>query len=176
VSGASDLNRRAKRWPAWVLLVLVVVGLIAVGATRDSGPRTPDERIESIEKRLACPVCSGESVYVSRNTASVQIREAIKQAVNEGQLTDEQIIQTISDTYNGEELLVPTSNGIETLAWALPAAAFVLATVGLTLAFRRWRAASESLGEATDDDYALVQRAMADDEAAGASAGSDADP
>ncbi len=116
---SSQLNTRLKRWPMWVLMAFVVVGLLAIGVTRDTGPRTPDERIVALEKRLACPVCAGESVYESRNTGSVQIRELIQQEVNRGELTDQQIIDRIVTTYNGEELLVPTASGIEALAWAL---------------------------------------------------------
>ncbi len=160
-STPSDLNRRAKGWTGWVLLILVAVGLIVVGTTRDTGPRTPDERIEAISKRLACPVCQGESVYESRNTASNQIREAIRQGVDEGRLSDEQIIQQITVAYEGEELLVPTGSGVEALAWALPAAAFVLGAAGLVVAFRRWQRSARSLGAATPEDYELVARALA---------------
>jgi cytochrome c-type biogenesis protein CcmH len=164
-SGATALNRRAKRWPGWVLLLFAVVGLLAFGATRDTGPRTPDERFESIAKRLACPVCQGESVYESRNTASEQIRQAIRQGVDDGTLSDEQIIRQITDAYDGEELLVPTADGVEALAWALPATAFVVGVAGLTVAFRRWQVNTRALGEATDEDYALVARAMSEDAA-----------
>lgn len=162
MTDARSLNRTVKRWPAWVVLVLAVVGLLAFGVTRDTGPRTPGERIESISKRLACPVCDGESVYESRNPASNQIREAVRQAVADGQRSDAEIIQQIAVAYEGEELLVPTASGVEALAWALPATAFVIAIVGLTVAFRRWRASAATLGRATDDDYALVAAAMAD--------------
>lgn len=158
-----DLNRRLKGWPGWVLLAFVVVGFLVVGATRDSGPRTPEERIESIAKRLACPVCQGESVYESRNTASNQIRQAIRQAVTDGDQSDDRIIQKIADAYDGEELLVPTASGVEALAWALPATAFVLGAAGLTLAFRRWKRSADLLGEPTADDYELVARALAAD-------------
>lgn len=157
----TSVNRTLKRWPGWMLLALAVVGLLAVGATRDTGPRTPDERIEAISKRLACPICQGESVYESRNTASVQIREAIKQDVNDGIKSDGQIIQDIVLAYDGEELLVPTADGVEALAWALPAAAFVIGAAGLAFAFRRWQQSARALGDATDDDYALVADAMA---------------
>jgi cytochrome c-type biogenesis protein CcmH len=156
----SEWNGRAKRWPGWILLLFVVVALVAFGATRDTGPRTPDERIESISKRLACPVCQGESVYESRNPASNQIRVAVRQAVNAGISTDEQIIRDVTENYEGEELLVPTADGIEALAWALPATAFVVGVAGLTIAFRRWQATSRRLGAATDDDYALVAAAL----------------
>jgi cytochrome c-type biogenesis protein CcmH len=157
---ASRVNARLKRWPGWVALIFTVVALLAVGVTQDSGPQTPEERITALEKRLACPVCQGESVYESRNTASVQIRELIRQGVEDGQLSDQQIIDDIVTRYNGEELLVPTTSGVEALAWALPATAFVIGVAGLVLAFRRWQASARALGSATDADYALVEEAL----------------
>jgi cytochrome c-type biogenesis protein CcmH len=157
-------NRRAKGWPGWALMGLAVVALLAIGIARDGGPQTSEERIAALEKRLACPVCDGESVYESRNTGSVQIREFVRQSVEGGQLDDQQIIDTIVVNYNGEELLVPTASGVEALAWALPAAAFVIGATGLVIAFRRWQASARRLGRATDDDYALVERALADQE------------
>jgi cytochrome c-type biogenesis protein CcmH len=159
VSGSS-INARVKRWPGWLALLFVVVALLAVGISRDSGPQTPDERVVALERRLACPVCQGESVYESRNSASVQIRELIRQGVEEGQLSDQQIIDDIVTRYNGEELLVPTASGVEALAWALPAAAFVAGVAGLIVAFRRWHASARILGDPTDDDYALVAAAL----------------
>jgi cytochrome c-type biogenesis protein CcmH len=156
----SAINARVKRWPGWLALLFVVVGLLAIGIGRDGGPQTPDERIVALEKRLACPVCQGESVYESRNSASVQIRELIRQGVEEGQLSDQQIIDDIVTRYNGEELLVPTASGVEALAWALPAAAFVAGVGGLIVAFRRWHASARQLGDPTEEDYALVAAAL----------------
>jgi cytochrome c-type biogenesis protein CcmH len=161
-SARTAWNRQMKRWPGWIVLLLVVAGFLAVGIARDGGPQTSEERITALEKRLACPVCDGESVYESRNTGSVQIREFIRQSVEGGQLDDQQIIDTIVVNYNGEELLVPTASGVEALAWALPATAFVIGATGLVLAFRRWQASARRLGHATDDDYALVERALAE--------------
>ena len=157
---ASTVNKQLKRWPGWLCLLFVVVGLLAIGITRDTGPRTPDERIVALEKRLACPICQGESVYESRNSASVQIRELVRQGVEGGDLSDQQIIDDVVSRYNGEELLVPTASGVEALAWALPATAFVLAIGGLIVAFRRWHASAARLGPATEADYALVAEAL----------------
>ncbi len=158
-----DVERRLKGWFGWVLLLFVVVGFFAVGVTRDSGPRTPDQRVVAISKRIACPVCQGESVYESRHPTSENIKDAIEARVDEGTLTDDQIIQSIVAARDGQELLVPTADGIEALAWALPATAFVVGAVGLTIAFRRWQRNSAGLAPATDDDFDLVTKAMRDE-------------
>lgn len=163
VADSSPVARRGswiKRWPSWVLLAFVVVGFLAVGATRDSGPRTPSERVEAISKRVACPVCQGESVYESRHPTSENIKDAIQDRVAEGVLTDDEIIQSVVGARQGQELLVPTADGVEALAWALPATAFVIGAAGLTVAFRRWQRNSATLAPATEADFALVAEAL----------------
>ncbi len=161
MTGRSELNRRLKGWTGWIVLAFAVVGFLAVGATRDGGPRTPDERVAAISKRVACPVCDGESVYESRHPTSVNIKDAIEDRVDDGRLSDDEIIESIVSSRDGEELLVPTADGIEALAWALPATAFVFGVAGLAIAFRRWRESAQALGHATEADYALVAEAMA---------------
>ena len=165
--GEPGVSASLKRW-GWLPLLFVVVGLVAFGATRDSGPRTPDERVEAISKRIACPVCQGESVFESRNPTSENLRQAIREQVDAGLASDDEIINAITSAREGQELLVPTATGIQSLAWALPATAFVVAVVGLTLAFRRWRANAQRLGRATDDDYALVAAALDSEQGPGA--------
>lgn len=164
---------RLKGWPGWVLLLFVVVGFLAVGATRESGPRTPDERVDAISKRVACPVCQGESVFESRHPTSENIKDAIQERVAEGVLTDDEIIQSIVAARQGQELLVPTADGVEALAWALPATAFVVGVAGLTVAFRRWQRNSELLAPATEEDFELVAEAMRAED--GSRPGEDAD-
>lgn len=158
--------RALKRWPAWVLLVLVVVGFLAVGATRDSGPSTPAERAEELQKRLACPNCQGESVFESRSTASEQLRTQIRAYVDEGELSDAEILGTITRAQGARVLLVPKSTGFDALAWALPAAAFVCAVAGLAVTFRRWRKEAGEAQDPTNDDRELVAAALASEDAA----------
>lgn len=148
-----------KRWPGWVLLALVIVGFLAVGATRDSGPRTPQERVEEISKQLACPICDGESVFESRNNASVGIRTEIAAQVAQGTRSDTEIITYIEQRFTARVLLVPKATGIDALVWALPAGALVCAVVGLALAFRRWKAVADTVPD--DADRELVAAALA---------------
>ena len=73
--------KRLKSRAAWALMLLVVACAFAVGATRDSGPSTQAERIDGITKRLACPTCDGESIYVSRASAAESIRNQVARDV-----------------------------------------------------------------------------------------------
>ena len=147
--------KTAKRWPTWAVMVAIVIALLAVGATRDSSASTPEERVESISRRLACPICDGESVFESRNNASASIRAEIKAQVSEGLRSDDEIISFIEQRYSASVLLVPRATGIDALVWALPVAAFVCAIAGLAFAFRRWRLAADTVP--TDADRRLVE-------------------
>lgn len=153
--------KKLKSWPVWMLMGVIVVALLAVGATKDSGPRTQGDRIDAISKRLACPTCDGESVYVSRASAAEAIRTQVARDVASGKLTDNQIIAGIARTFNAQVLLVPRATGLDSLVWVLPIATLVCSVVGLAMAFRRWK--RQNLGDASAQDIALVERLLAQD-------------
>ncbi len=147
-------NRSIKRWPGWLVLALATFVLLAVGIAAENGPQTQQDRIDAISKRIACPTCQGESVYVSRASSAESIRNEIARQVGTGQLSDDEIVAYLEDSFGGNVLLVPRSTGVDALVWALPVAVAVAAIAGLAVAFRRWR--SQSLLVATDDDEAIV--------------------
>ena len=147
-------NRSIKRWPGWMVLALATFVLLAVGIAAENGPQTQQDRIDAISKRIACPTCQGESVYVSRASSAESIRNEIARQVGTGQLSDDEIVAYLEDSFGGNVLLVPRSTGVDALVWALPVAVAVATIAGLAVAFRRWR--SQSLLVATDDDEAIV--------------------
>ncbi|MEX0846578.1 MAG: cytochrome c-type biogenesis protein [Ilumatobacteraceae bacterium] len=149
--------KQVKGRAGWTVLAVVVVALLAFGIGRDTGAPTPQERVETISKRLACPICDGESVFESRNNASSAIRTEIKQQVAAGTATDDDIVTFIEQRYGGQVLLVPQATGFDSLVWALPAFAGVCAVAGLIVAFRRWKRAADTTP--TDDDRAIVAAA-----------------
>ncbi len=140
---------------------LIVVALLTVGTTRDTGPLTQSDRIDSITKHIACPTCDGESVFVSRASAAEAIRNQVARDVSAGTLTDDEIIGSIANTFNGKVLLVPRATGIDSLVWILPIAVLICAVAGLWAAFRRWR--RDNSGEASSEDVALVEKLLAED-------------
>ena len=134
-SSSSSLSTSLKRWPGWVLLVMVVAGFLAFGSTRDAGARTPEERVEEISKQLACPICGGETVYESRNTASTSIRAEIKAQVSTSDATDDEIIAFVVQQFGAKTQLLPKASGFESLVWVLPAAALICTGIELFFAF-----------------------------------------
>lgn len=149
-----------KQPTVWVVMLIIVGLLLAVGASRDGGPRTQQERVDAISKRLACPTCQGESVYVSRASAAVSLREEIARQVGSGTRSDDQIVAYVEQRFGGQVLLVPRSSGIDALVWALPVAALICALVGLVAAFRRWKVTNAP--EISDAERELVQKALDD--------------
>jgi cytochrome c-type biogenesis protein CcmH len=162
-----NVNRSVKRWPGWLLLAVVAATLFAIGIGRGNGVSDPAERADALAQRVACPVCDGESVYESRNRASINLRNEITALVNAGRLSDEQILARIQSAFPNDILLVPPTDGFNSLVWALPAAVAICAGAGLVVAFRRWRQGLAT-AEPSDDDRAIVTSALA--------AGGDGDP
>lgn len=155
--------KKLKSWPVWMLMGIVTVALLAVGTTRDSGPLTQADRIDAISKRVACPTCDGESIFVSRATAADAIRKQVARDVAAGRLTDDEIIAGIAESFDAQVLLVPRATGLDSLVWVLPVAVFVCAAAGLFVAFRRWR--SQLVVDASDEDFVLVDKLLAEDRA-----------
>ena len=157
----STLARRLKSWPSWMVMLLAVVVLLTIGGTRDNGPLTQSERIDAISRRVACPICDGESVYASRAPAAEAIRNQIAREVAAAQLDDDRIIAGIAASFNARVLLVPRATGLDALVWVLPVFAAVCAVTGLGFAFRRWR---HDPSQPSADDVALVEALLEEDD------------
>lgn len=147
---------RARRVSWFVLAALVLVSLVR--ATFDDGPpRTTEEQVEAIASTLKCPICRSQSVADSDVAASRAIRLEITRLVEQGESASA-IRAQIAATYGDQVQLIPPSSGLAGLVWILPVVAVVVALMALSAAFARWRRAPEI--EATDEDRALVERAL----------------
>ncbi|MDX2379480.1 MAG: cytochrome c-type biogenesis protein CcmH [Acidimicrobiia bacterium] len=162
MNSARRINRSIKGWAGWLTLGLIVLAFLVVGATRSTGPETPQERVEDITKRVACPICDGESVFESRNNASRDIRNQVTVLVDSNELGDDEIIGFIETRYGADVLLVPKASGFDALIWVLPAVGFAAGVIGLTIAFLRWRREAENTLDPTDEDRELVEAALRD--------------
>ena len=103
-------------------------------------------------------------MYESRATASVSIKTRIRALVDEGQLSDDEIVGSIEQAFGAQVLLVPKATGFDALVWVLPVAALVCAAAALAVTFRRWRREAAEQQDPSDEDRALVAAALAHDE------------
>jgi len=141
---ANRMTRPARRL-SWAVIAIVTVSMLVLGSLRDSGPLTQQDRIDSVTKRIACPTCDGESVFVSRASAAQAIRAEVARQVGDGVRTDDEIVAYIADRFGGEVLLVPRGEGLDAVIWILPVLVAVVLVVGLAAAFRRGRGAHEGV-------------------------------
>lgn len=143
---------------AFVVLVALVVGSLGGGE-----PPTNADRVVALTRAIRCPQCAGQSVAESDVAVSREIRRDIASRVEQGQTDADILAYYASDTVFGPDaLLSPPTEGVSALVWLLPVALAILAMGALGLAFRRW---SGSVTRATDDDRALVRRALAEGQA-----------
>lgn len=142
----------------WLAMFLLVAVLLVFGASRTGGPKTQQDRIDSITSVLACPTCSGESVFVSRAAAADSIRAEVARQVAASLRSDEQIMSYIEQRFGGQVLLVPRATGVDSLVWALPVAALVFSMFLLVSAFVKWRGNKPT--SPTSQDEQIVARAL----------------
>ncbi|MFM9122300.1 MAG: cytochrome c-type biogenesis protein CcmH [Actinomycetota bacterium] len=146
------------RRSGWLAMFLLAGVLLVFGANRGGGPKTQQERIDSLTSNLACPTCSGESVFESRAVAAEAIRSEVARQVAAGLRTDEEILGFIEQRFGGQVLLVPRADGLDSLVWALPVAVAVFSLFMLFSAFAKWRDNRPSAP--SNDDELIVARAL----------------
>lgn len=151
------MNRRRLLALSWAVLAVVVVGGLVYG-TLDVDEATAEERVRSLSGQFACPQCDGQSVRDSDVGVSRQIRSEITERVERGE-SDDQILSFLTQAYGRESLLTPSASGAASLVWAIPVFAAIIALVGVSLAFRRWRPRPVQVTEAERE---LVERALSE--------------
>lgn len=137
---------RSLRRIAWLAVAAVAVVAAVVAATASRPPATESERAYELKQNTLCPVCDGQSVLESNAPAAAAMRRQIDLWVDEGR-SDTQIRADLAAAYGDDVNALPPGEGVGTLVWALPVAAFAVASAGLWAAARRWRARADASDE-----------------------------
>lgn len=115
----SDRARRVLGWGiALAAIVVMTVGLLPKPAAAD-----PEQRAQSLEQRLACPLCHGQSLAESGSDAASDLKVMIREKIDEG-LSDDQILTFFRDRYGDHIVLEPPLLGWGLALWAAPLVAF----------------------------------------------------
>jgi cytochrome c-type biogenesis protein CcmH len=130
----SEVIRRLGSFRLWFVVVVVVAVLAVVLGPTTS---TAASRVAHLESLVKCPSCDDLSVAQSTSSSSLAVRDEIVRMVARGD-SDSQILTTIEAAYGPSILLSPSTSGIGTLLWLLPALVFVgLVVTAVTLRRRR---------------------------------------
>jgi cytochrome c-type biogenesis protein CcmH len=150
-----------RRWSPWLVLGVVVVAAIVVLVVRSQPSDSATSRAHRLERELACPVCTGESVAESNAPEARAIRDDIADRIRQGQ-SDEEIRAAYTRVYGERILLNPGNGGLAVVAWGIPVVVVIVGAAGIALALRRW--SRQPRLEASADDEVLVARARSNDE------------
>lgn len=149
--GGSGLRRIG-----WLAVIAVAIIAAVLAATSSRPPATEAERAYELKQATLCPVCDGQSVLESNAPAAAAMRRQIDLWVDAGR-SDAEIRADLAAAYGDDVNALPPGEGVGTLVWALPVAAFAAAAAGLWAATRRWKARASALeadGHRSDGDGA----------------------
>ena len=116
----------------WCAALACVVAVVLVTAPSASSQQS---RITHLETLVKCPACEDVSVAQSNATSAVAVRHEIAQRVAAG-ASDSQILTSLEAAYGTSILLSPSTSGLGSLLWLVPALA---ALAMLVAAARLWR-------------------------------------
>ncbi|WP_419854343.1 cytochrome c-type biogenesis protein CcmH [Candidatus Poriferisodalis sp.] len=138
----------------WLAIAVVAVIAAVLAATSSRPPATEAERAYELKEATLCPVCDGQSVLESNAPAAAAMRRQIDLWVSAGR-SDAEIRADLAAAYGDDVNALPPGEGVGTLVWALPVAAFAAAAAGLWAATRRWKARASAVdadGNLSDGD------------------------
>jgi cytochrome c-type biogenesis protein CcmH len=124
---------------AWAVAGALAVASTVIAATVDESDL--DTRTREVAKTLRCTVCQTENVWESGSPFAGQVRDAIRERLEQGQSAEE-IRAYFLSRYGDYILMQPPTRGMNWIVWVGP---FVLLLVGALLLYRsltRWVAPS----------------------------------
>jgi len=126
-----------------LLLVLAALALAAAVWTTtgllSARNQTLDQRVQAVASQLKCPVCQNESVASSPNWMAQQMRNTIRQQLQEGK-SERDIIEYFRQRYGDSIVWTPQWQGVGMLAWLVPIALLLFGLLLVYFTVRDWQA------------------------------------
>ena len=154
------IPRGRKALLSWLLVGVAVATMLVFGVVDARDDRTNAERAHDIGATIACPQCVGQSVVESDVAIAREIRVEIGRLVVAGH-SDDEIRARFAERYGNWIILTPSRSGVSGLVWVIPVVGLVVGVGLLAVTLSRWRRASMSGEETSDEDRALVDSARA---------------
>ncbi|MFQ5872739.1 MAG: cytochrome c-type biogenesis protein CcmH, partial [Dehalococcoidia bacterium] len=117
-------------------IVILPLLLLIIGISCASNPASLEERAQSIDRRLMCPVCPAETIDQTQAELGVQMRELVRQKLRAGE-SEEQIFDFFVDKYGKSVLAEPPAEGFNLVVWIVPPVALAAGLALFWLAARQ---------------------------------------
>ena len=124
---------RLRSFSLWCVALVAVLALVLVTQGSTSSQQS---RIAHLETLVKCPACDDISVAQSNATSAIAVRNEITQRVKAG-ASDNAILTSLESRYGPSILLSPSTSGVGTLLWAVPAAVIAVALIAALRIARR---------------------------------------
>lgn len=113
----------------FLVLIVAVIGVFSSLAYATTAQSSANEaRAHKLFKQFRCMVCTGESIDESDATLAVNLRQMIREKIEQGE-TDEQITAYMVERYGKGILFAPP---VEKSTWFLWGAPFLLLLIAVT--------------------------------------------
>jgi cytochrome c-type biogenesis protein CcmH len=143
------------RTPTLLLVFFSSIMLtLLIGACSNRGITSLEQRAQSIDKSLMCPVCPSETIDQAQVELASQMRVVVREKLAEG-WTREQILQFFVDRYDESILAAPPKKGFNLIVWIAPLAVVAGAAVLLYFVLRAMRLGKS--GQSGQDEHILLQ-------------------
>ena len=123
---------------AALMTVLAAAAVIAAHAATAGAAPTLDDQVYAIAREVMCPVCAGQTVAESNSQLAVQMRQIIRERLQQGQ-TREEIIAYFVAQFGEGVLAVPPRRGSGWLVWLAPPLVLAIGIVLVRRFVRRSR-------------------------------------
>lgn len=101
------------------LLVVSAVAALAACSTSTSPLPEAQQRAQSLDKSLICPICPGETIDRSQVQLANQMQVIVREQIQEGR-SDAEIQQFFVDRYGERVLASPPKDGFNLVMWIAP--------------------------------------------------------
>lgn len=144
-----------------IALILLVV-LLTAGPARAVLPGeqladpAQEARARALSRELRCQVCQNQSIDDSNAPLATDLRRLVRERIAAGD-SDAQVIEYLTRRYGDYVLLRPPMRGDTLVLWYGPFAVLALGALGVTIWYRRRRAAAADAGLAPDEERRLSE-------------------
>lgn len=122
----------------WLALLAIAASFYTVSLVRAQETYPTDDDVNTVAKKLYCPVCPNTPLDVCETQACADWRAQIRNQLSEG-WTEEQVMAYFVEQYGERVLAEPERSGFTSLVWILPVVAVALGLLVAGQALRNWQ-------------------------------------